>query len=561
VGNRNPDRQAAEGQLAARSAGALRMANAADSIARTPMLGPASVLDLQRLAGNRAVSAILAQPSPANQAAVVQRLTEAERRENLVSPRYANNARLQAAFDNNKAMGFAEADHDAVRLVQQGLVADGFPLPRSTKPSGELDGVYGTETVAAVTAFARKHTLPAKDGKAGRQVLKRLDELELGDAVGPNSTEDERRRALAINTLVAEQRRVYSLIEAGRTLVPGGAAPSRRDVLFRNSCQWIDGGKAVVHILVRTHDFAIRATKPGAQTHSTRGGLHAFFDVASAYPTVGGTYPLEPAPGEEANVAYAHPSFQGVTTNNDIQLVETATKTDDQIITTLIHETQHVADRIEGQRPGQQQGPGRVEVFDPRGGRDLQLEGVVNNYQTEFRAHWIERPEGDPQDKYGSANTSATNIAPVTFTDAGGTTHSAPTNFKNARQEAVFFDLIRNDYPFREPYATNAQFKRMVDDYELPAGVNLVNSARVDDLLNAITACNTNMASRHPKILAMMGAANQLDETDRRFLRDARLAKPFWDHADTHLNSVQLGRLIRVVNRPSAVPVPAPVVP
>ncbi|MCA1707061.1 MAG: peptidoglycan-binding protein [Actinobacteria bacterium] len=149
---------------------------------RPLLMSPTDVLALQRIAGNKAVAGKLATTprttgtaatvqhnAPAGPAFVAQRLTEAQRRENLVSPRYAGNSRLQAAFDNNKAIEFAEKDHDAVRLVQQGLVSDGFPLPKSTRPNGELDGIYGGETAGAVTAFQRKHSLPSKDGKTGRR--------------------------------------------------------------------------------------------------------------------------------------------------------------------------------------------------------------------------------------------------------------------------------------------------------------------------------------------------------------------------------------------------------
>ena len=120
-------------------------------------------------------------------------------------------------------------------------------------------------------------------------------------------------------------------------------------------------------------------------------------------------------------------------------------------------------------------------------------------------------------------------------------------SFKNLRQEKVFFDLIKNGYEVAGPYTSSAQFKKMADDYALPAGVNLVDSVRVDDLLNAVGACNTTMTDQHPSIVAMLASAGRLDEPDRRFLRDRGLSKPFWDNADRHLSKVQTARLVKAV--------------
>jgi hypothetical protein len=47
----------------------------------------------------------------------------------LTSPRFARNARLQAASNNSPALHKNEADHDAVRILQKALVDLGFLLP------------------------------------------------------------------------------------------------------------------------------------------------------------------------------------------------------------------------------------------------------------------------------------------------------------------------------------------------------------------------------------------------------------------------------------------------
>jgi outer membrane protein OmpA-like peptidoglycan-associated protein len=105
----------------------------------------------------------------------LQRLTEAEKAENLRSSRYAGTPRLERAFDNDPALSIGESG-EAVRLVQEGLVEDGLELPHSTRPDGELDGGFGEETFRAVREFQAKHGL-AVDGVVGRETLAKLDGL------------------------------------------------------------------------------------------------------------------------------------------------------------------------------------------------------------------------------------------------------------------------------------------------------------------------------------------------------------------------------------------------
>ena len=112
---------------------------------------------------------------------VVHRLTATEKEEDLKSPKFAGNGRLERAFDNSPSIRIGESGQ-AVRLVQEGLVDDGFPMPASTK-AGELDGAFGRETFTTIKQFQTKHDLKV-DGIVGRQTLRRLDEVELGGSGG-----------------------------------------------------------------------------------------------------------------------------------------------------------------------------------------------------------------------------------------------------------------------------------------------------------------------------------------------------------------------------------------
>jgi peptidoglycan hydrolase-like protein with peptidoglycan-binding domain len=97
------------------------------------------------------------------------------KQQDLRSPKFAGNPRLEKAFDNSPPLGIGESG-EAVRLVQEGLVDDGIALPGSTKPTGELDGGFGRDTLDGVRQFQAKHGLDV-DGRVGHQTMGKLDEL------------------------------------------------------------------------------------------------------------------------------------------------------------------------------------------------------------------------------------------------------------------------------------------------------------------------------------------------------------------------------------------------
>lgn len=95
----------------------------------------------------------------------------------LRSPRFASNARLQAASENNPPIRLFERG-EAVGILQKAFVDLGFSMPRSMR-SGRPDGVFGQETLNTVRAFQQSHHL-STDGGVGRQTLATLDGLFLG---------------------------------------------------------------------------------------------------------------------------------------------------------------------------------------------------------------------------------------------------------------------------------------------------------------------------------------------------------------------------------------------
>ncbi len=136
-----------------------------------------------------------------------RRLTEEEKDQNLTSPQLAGNARLQTAFDNEPPMRRGE-EGEAVALVQQVLLDDGYSMPRSTENGmAASDGVFGRETQQTVRWFQRKYDLSV-DGNVGRETLQKMDELFGGIRPPLNTTPevDATQEALAERTLAGMNR-------------------------------------------------------------------------------------------------------------------------------------------------------------------------------------------------------------------------------------------------------------------------------------------------------------------------------------------------------------------
>ncbi len=112
-----------------------------------------------------------------------KKLTEEEKLANLTSVKYKDDDRLQKAFDNSPLLKLGECN-ESVRLVQEGLVADGFQIPKSTNENGETDGDFGTETYNTIMNFQTKHKLD-RDGVLGRDTMGKFDELAILNELSP----------------------------------------------------------------------------------------------------------------------------------------------------------------------------------------------------------------------------------------------------------------------------------------------------------------------------------------------------------------------------------------
>ena len=117
-----------------------------------------------------------------------------------------------------------------------------------------------------------------------------------------------------------------------------------------------------------------------------------------------------------------------------------------------------------------------------------------------------------------------------------------PTNFKSERQQKIFEHLV-NMYPqdlFDCAYVCNADFQNMVNGMKGPVGVNLVNSVRIEELLETLEP-------KTPQIEKIKAAAGLLDDTDRAFLKDQAQAKPFWDLLDQKFQKAQVADIKKII--------------
>ena len=162
--------------------------------------GPARILRLQAVAGNRAVAQLLAAGTavqrcggdpdcgcvhddhdgagqgsegwPVQRQAPTGAPAPAAGRHDLTSPRFADDPILEACFDDKARLGVG-ARGPAVTKVQQALV----DLDADLGPSG-VDGAYGPATAAAVRKFKADQKLGFETfGDVGPGTMDRLDQL------------------------------------------------------------------------------------------------------------------------------------------------------------------------------------------------------------------------------------------------------------------------------------------------------------------------------------------------------------------------------------------------
>ncbi len=344
---------------------------------------------------------------------------------------------------------------------------------------------------------------------------------------------------------------------------------TKQEKLLANSLEWISDGttpsRFEVTILTPTH------------YSQDAGGTQMFFDSTVKYPQVGGDY--DPTGKDQrglieerrSTTGRAHALRSQSTTGLSrwssvlIFLQPDEPITLERLSGTITHETQHIADRIDA-------------VPAPLSN----IEGVKRLYQTEFHAYWIETrvswprqcqkmtlpggmvvqdcPPQGPVDTSGPDFGSEKNHAhPSTVKgsdvknksqcgtlvpDCDLANKEQPTNFKSERQQKIFEHMVQM-YPddlFDCAYLCNADFRNMVNGMKGPVGVNLVNSVRIEALLETLEP-------KTPQIENVKAAAGLLDDTDRAFLKDQAQAKPFWDLLGKKLQTADAAIVKKIISK------------
>jgi hypothetical protein len=318
------------------------------------------------------------------------------------------------------------------------------------------------------------------------------------------------QKALAQAQHLISQLRFAALVEEGLATTTDPAKGIYDPAfLFKNSCEWIRNGGMRIRILSPTHDANDRQT-----------GMVAYFDATVLHPSTGGDYPHELV--SDARVMFEEPGTLGLNHpgGTQLDLFDLASRTDEEIKSTLIHEVQHSAD---------QSWPGQRWV-DPRG-------SAYSDYQSELRAYWTETREGASNDHFGSSAEAAVNDTVVSFTDpATGTEQTVTTNFRNKRQEEIFKHLL-SGYPYvPRNYVQDPAFKAMADAFDRPVGGNLVNSIRIERVATAVDRCTADMEPADPVVASMLSTCDGLDGDDRAFLGDETASGSFWTVARGRLS-------------------------
>lgn len=307
-----------------------------------------------------------------------------------------------------------------------------------------------------------------------------------------------------------QQQRVYGMINAGLAATPDLSKGITTDVLWHNSCEWIKNGNCEVVVLSPLPDDI-------ADLPDHRG----YFDATVKYPAIGGSFPVGVSASMDPRVVYHPASWAGAMTGDTLlSIVDPAARSNAELRAAIIHEVQHDADQAsEGERWADPASP------------------ALDLYKTEFRGYWIQHGEHDPADAFGSSLAPATNEQIVFLVDqATSLIYQIATNFKNLRQEKIFWHLVGSGgYPYvAQHYAQVEEFRKKVNAFDQPLGGNLVNSVRIQSLSEAIDVCSPHLVAGTP-VDAMLAAAGQLDAADRQYLRDATASRDLWDRARTRL--------------------------
>jgi hypothetical protein len=253
----------------------------------------------------------------------------------------------------------------------------------------------------------------------------------------------------------------------------------------------IISGKITLHALTIRHDSAAFVAAAGAPDPKLEGYFVGPTYGANSFTDVVGADGMSLNSGE-------------IVVNRTADVPTSLTRSDDHIITVIVHEALH--------------------HMDIRPGASTDIEG----YKTEFRAYWM-------ADEFGPANSPTCAGVPTECFSTQYDPNMPPPGPKSPRARAIFENLYGNDtYPYVKPAYDNntAGFREQVDNYLVPDGINLIASLRLEALRSLIDAGpGADFAAFRVKVQAFMGigpappsgvlnAADRSEVTRNRAWRD-----------------------------------------
>jgi len=471
------------------------------------------------------------------------------------------------------------------------------PASRSARNLGALAYTAGSDVVFAGGNYAPgsetgrsllAHELVHVVQQSGGQALPKEGPARAKTSPAPPrfvsrkaSPQDEKQQQEAVTRHKTQQRDIAGFLDKARKIQPDPKKGLRDpDNLFHNTAGMLDAGKFSLTILSPTHYSPDR-----------------HFDDRYRYPKVGGDYPADPAvggpgmvlepnapagkivipqppstvqirtlpektepgpggsgskPGKTDETPSPSPSpgpAPGATpattpfSPSDIRLFTRGlTITEGDFRNTFVHEGQHVADLS-------------PKLWSASSANDL-----LENYKSEFRAFWIQPPPPpvgglarESIDRLPEPTGKADNSETITIADpqkcklCPAPDASAPppgkkafaqpkTEMKNPRQKEIFSYILSHykEQQYDCCYVYNEKFHNEVDQFAYPESVNLINSDRLMNLNLAVQILKPAMTMDEVVKTNFFVALQYLDALDWTFLKDEKMAKPFWKAMKTN---------------------------
>ena len=356
---------------------------------------------------------------------------------------------------------------------------------------------------------------------------------------------DEEHKKLAVANHKRQQTLVSSFFDAARKVVPNSKNPLEADTLFHETVQFVDDGKMNLRIMTPTH-------------YSTD-AKRAYFDTRVLINSKKqGDYPADPT-ATDVGLFHPEPDIAGktivassairdvliftpeFTLSKDNKITDQPDISADRLKQTLVHEGQHAADLS------------ILKFNDPT----LQpWQVMLETYESEFRAYWIQPTNqslvSSPVDNLPATEKRAGMSGPAVKNDkvtiakpddckicpapkAGdkgppASSAAVQTHFKNWIQEIIFWELIKHHpSPFDCFYVCSPDFRKAVDAFDQPAGLNVINSSNMFALNLELRTLAPTMTQVDLAKKSFVAALKKLDAIDWTFLGNRQQSGPFWD--------------------------------